>query len=124
MGVLSSVLHWIFPVFRGVLFGMLAMGIHECGHLIAARVLGVDIKNVTVQWKGICIVRHCGPPLKNLFISLSGPLVNFILILTWISSPLFGFANLCFAFFNLIPIEGSDGARALECWEQVQQKGI
>ena len=115
------ILHWLYPIFQGMLTGLLAMALHECGHLLAATGLGVRIKSVAFRWKGLCTVREAGPPMKNLLISLAGPFVNFVLILTWHSSPIFGLANLCFAFFNTLPIEGSDGDRALKCWEQMKE---
>jgi hypothetical protein len=43
--------------------------------------------------------------------------------LTWNWSPIFGVANLCLAFFNLLPIRGSDGDRALACWEYMKGEG-
>jgi Zn-dependent protease len=115
------ILHWIYPIFLGMLVGLLAMTIHECGHLLAARVLGVRVKSVAFHWKGLCTVREAGPPMKNLLISIAGPLVNCALILTWHSSPIFGLANLCFAFINILPMEGSDGDRALKCWKRMNE---
>jgi Zn-dependent protease len=104
-----------------MLTGLLAMAIHECGHLLAASALGVRIKSVGLHWKGLFTVREAGPPMKNLLISIAGPFVNCALILTWHSSPIFGLANVCFAIFNILPIEGSDGVRAVKCWEQMKE---
>jgi Zn-dependent protease len=115
------ILHWLYPIFEGMVIGLLAMVLHECGHVLAATALGVRVKSVAFHWKGMCTVREGGPPMKNLLISLAGPLVNFVLILTWHSSMVFGLANLCFAFFNIVPIEGSDADRALKCWEQMKR---
>jgi hypothetical protein len=56
------ILHWLYPFVRGVFFGLLAMTIHESGHLLAALVLGVRIKTVALRWKGLCTVRESGPP--------------------------------------------------------------
>ena len=121
MNIALLILHWLYPVFQGMLTGLLAMAIHECGHLLAAGVLGVRIKSVSLHWKGLCTVREAGPPMKNLLISIAGPFVNFALIPTWHLSPIFGIANVCFAFFNILPIDGSDGERALKCWEQMKE---
>jgi Zn-dependent protease len=115
------ILHWLYPISWGMLTGLLAMAIHECAHLLAASVLGVRIKSLALRWKGLCTVREAGPPMKNFLVSIAGPFVNCALILTWHSSPIFGLANLCFAFFNILPIEGSDGDRALKCWEQMKE---
>jgi len=114
------IIHWLCPVSQGMLTGLLAMAIHECGHLLVASVLGIRIKRVTLHWKGLCTVREAGSPMKNLLISVAGPFVNLVLVSSWQLSPIFGIANLCFAFFNMLPIEGSDGERALKCWEQIK----
>jgi len=121
MKIALLVLYWLYPIFQGMLIGLLAMAIHECGHLLAAGVLRLRIKSVALRWKGLCTVREAGSPMKNLLVSLAGPLVNLALISTWSVSPTFGIANLCFAFFNILPIEGSDGDRALKCLEQMKE---
>ena len=121
MKMTLPILQWLYPILEGMLIGLLAMFLHECGHLLAATALGVKVKSVAFHWKGLCTIRESGPPLKNLLISLAGPFVNFALVLTWQSSMVFGLANLCFGFFNIVPIEGSDGDRALKCWEQMKK---
>lgn len=116
-------LEWFFPFFEGIFLGILAMLLHEAGHLLAALSLGIKIKSVGLRWKGMYTVREAGPPAKNLLISLAGPLTNVVLMLCWHWSPTFGLANFCFALGNLLPIEGSDGERALRCWRQMNDKG-
>jgi len=116
-------LTWFFPFFKGLLLGLLAAVLHEVGHLFAARAVGVKVKMVGLRWKGLYMVREPGPPAKNLLISLAGPLTNLVLILSWHWSPGFGLANLCFAFFNLLPIEGSDGERVWKCWREMHKEG-
>ena len=118
---LVHLVHWAIPFFEGTFLGLLAMALHECGHLAAAILLGVEVRRVAVDWRGICTVREPGPPLKNLLISVAGPLVNAILILAWFWSPAFCLANFCFASVNLLPIQQSDGLRALECWSQFRR---
>ena len=123
MKILVLLLHWLYPIFEGMVIGLLAMALHECGHLLAATLLGVKIKAIAINWKGLCTVREAGSPVKNLLVSIAGPFVNCALIVMWHTSPIFGLANLCFAFFNILPIEGSDGDRALKCWEQMKKTG-
>lgn len=41
---------------------------------------------MAVNWRGSCSIREPGPPLKNLVISVAGPLVKAILILAWRSA--------------------------------------
>lgn len=114
--------HWLLPVFWGMGLGVLAMVLHECGHMLAALVLGVQVKSLGFRWKGFYVVRDAGTPTKNLFISLAGPLTNAVLLLGWPLSKRLFLANLCCAFVNLLPIQGSDGDRALLCWRQMQEE--
>lgn len=113
-------LSWFYPVFEGLLLGILGMALHEAGHLAMALAVGVKVKNVGFCWKGMYTVREAGPPLKNLIISLAGPAVNLALLFTWPWAREFALANLCFTVFNLIPIKGSDGDRAMTCWDQLR----
>ncbi len=115
-------LSWFFPFLQGIFFGLLAMALHEAAHVVAALAVGVRVKNVGFSWKGIYTVREAGPPAKNILVSLAGPLTNLALILCWAWSPDFGLANLCFAAFNLLPIQGSDGDRVLKCLDQMQKQ--
>lgn len=110
------------PFAQFLLLGVLAMTLHEAGHWIAAAAVGVKVKAVGLCWKGLYTVREPGPPAKNLIISIAGPLANVVLIILWghfFSH--FSMANICFAVCNLLPIQGSDGDRALTCWRQLQR---
>jgi Zn-dependent protease len=121
-GKASLHLQWFQPVFEGFLWGLLAMVLHEAGHLLAAAALGIRIKSVALRWKGLCTVREAGPPDKNLLVSLAGPCANVLLLLVWPLSHRFGLANICFAAVNLLPINGSDGDRALTCLEMMREQ--
>ncbi len=114
-------LEWFFPFFQGLLLGILAMLLHEAGHLVAALAIGIRVKRIGLRWKGLYTVREAGPPAKNIVISLAGPCVNLLLIATWPWWPTFGLANLCYTFFNLLPLQGSDGDRVLKCWHQMRR---
>jgi Zn-dependent protease len=71
------------------------------------------------------VVREAGSPMKNLVVSLAGPLTNVaLLLLFWHASPTFTLANLCFAVCNLAPVKGSDGDRALRCLEELQKQSV
>jgi Zn-dependent protease len=115
---------WFFPFFQGLFLGVIAMAFHEAGHLVTAPLVGIKIKTVGLRWKGLYTVREAGPPDKNLIVSLAGPLVNLALIATWHWSFRFGLANLCFTFFNLLPIEGSDGERVWRCWLEIKRERL
>jgi len=119
---LMYVMRLLTPFIEGMLIGLFAMVLHECGHLMAAILLDVKIKRVGVEWRGICTVRDSGTPLQNLLISIAGPLVNALLVLTWTWSESFSLANVCVALVNVLPLERSDGDRALTCWKELKRK--
>jgi Zn-dependent protease len=118
---LISIVRWLSPFANGLGLGILAMLLHECGHLLASFALGVRVKNVGVKWdKGFYIVRVRGTVYQNLVIALAGPLGNLLLIgaAPW-PSP-FALANVCYALANLLPIDGSDGSRIASCLRQIR----
>ena len=46
------------PIVLGMALGVLAMVLHECGHLAAATALKVRVKRIGIQWnKGFFTVR-------------------------------------------------------------------
>ena len=113
---------WLGPFVNGVGLGVLAMLLHECGHLVTAKMLGVRVKKVGFGWrKGIYIRREQGSPLESILIALAGPLANIIMIPLSHSVPLFALANCCYALGNLLPIDGSDGSRVAICFRSLWQ---
>jgi Zn-dependent protease len=117
-------LHWFFPILRGMGLGLLAMAVHEAAHVVAALALGIEVKKIGMGWKGMYTVRHQSTPGKNMLVSLAGPLTNRALLVFWHWLPLFGLANLCIGAVNLLPIEGSDGLRVMNCWQQMHKKDV
>jgi Zn-dependent protease len=116
-----NVVRWLLPFTHGLGLGVIAMLLHECGHLVSALVLGVRIKKVGMKWsKGLYTIREQGTPVQSLMIAAAGPLTNLLLIgsAPWI--PLFGLANFCYALANILPMEGSDGYRIARCWQQIR----
>ena len=113
-------LSWVGPLINGLLFGLLAMVLHEIGHLCVAQALGLKVRNVGFSWKGMYTVREAGRPEINFQVSLAGPLTNLALTALWSVSPIFGLANLFVGICNLLPIPGSDGKRALHCLREMR----
>jgi Zn-dependent protease len=115
-------IRWFQPVLFGSGLGLLAMVLHECGHLAAAVALGVRVKRVGIQWnKGIFTVREQGTVNQNLMIALAGPSVNLLLMAVEPWFPMFSLANLCCALANMLPIQGSDGFRVADCWRRIRE---
>lgn len=116
-----QIVRWLYPFAQGLGLGIIAMLLHECGHLIVAVALGLRVKNIGMKWnKGLYTVRQHGTPLQNLLVAAAGPLTNLLLLTTGAGIPLFGLANFCYALANMLPIEGSDGYRIALCWQQLR----
>jgi Zn-dependent protease len=101
--------------------GILAMLLHEVGHLLAALAMGVKVKRVCMHWRGLCIVREAGTPVQNLAVTMAGPLTNLLLML--VPSTPFRLANLLLLIVNLAPVRNSDGDRILSCVWQLRRQG-
>lgn len=98
--------------------------IHECGHLIAIRLINKEktpIPRPGVSGFRITRSRQLSYP-EELFISLGGPLINIIVFLSALILPKgdfflylwdFGLINLMSALSNLLPIESYDGHKIL-----------
>ncbi len=115
--------HWIVSLCGFLFLGLLAMALHETGHLITSLAVGLKVKGVGLCLKGFYIVREAGTPSKNLLVTLAGPLTNIaLLIIFWHASSVFTLANMCFAICNLAPVKGSDGDRALDCLRDMQKE--
>ncbi len=115
--------HWLLSLVGTIFLGVSAMMLHEFGHLATSLMIGVKVKSVGMCMKGMYIVREAGSPMKNMLVSLAGPLTNVALILLfWHVSSTFTLANMCLAICNLAPVRGSDGDRVLACLEQMQKE--
>ena len=92
--------------------------LHELGHLAALRLFGVNVTGFDLTAFGAEIhadTRYLSY-VKDILCTLAGPLVN--LLLGWLLARtsgdyLFAGANLLQGGFNLLPVAGLDGARAL-----------
>ena len=114
---------WFISLAGTSFLGLSAMILHEFGHLATSLMVGIRVKSVGLCMKGMYIVREAGSPMKNLLVSLAGPLTNVALILIfWGHSPKFVLANMCLAICNLAPVRGTDGDRALRCLEEMQRE--
>ena len=99
------------------LSGAGAIAIHESAHILTARILGVKVKRIGANWRGPYLVRDAGTPIQNLLITLAGPLSN--LATAWLclqakSGMYLWLMSVTLGIFNLLPIPGSDGMRALK----------
>ena len=99
---------------------LLAALFHECGHLLAARLLGIRIALLELDLGGARLypARIIRSYRAEGLLAAAGPFFSLLLalLLTGRSSPLAAAlraATLSLALFNLLPIEGFDGGRML-----------
>ena len=98
--------------------------IHESGHIIAAVLRGVDIREVHFRAEGIRMVtdKRINAFFADVMILLSGPLFNIVsAILYYISGNYESFAvNMTMGCYNLLPFSKLDGGAflsgILECF--------
>lgn len=120
--MLFAWMRWLRPFSSGMVLGIIAMILHECGHLAVAAALGVRVKRVGLKWnKGLFTVREQGTVYQNLLIALAGPFVNVLLVASGPWYPILGLANFCYGLANMLPIEGADGFRIADCWRRIRQ---
>ena len=114
-------LAWLNYLDRDALLPMAlaACAAHELGHLAAVRLLGGSVKQIRLTAVGAEIV--LSEPLgywQEGASALAGPGVNLLLALGCCGSgrwAAFAGLNLVLALFNLLPVGGLDGGRALYC---------
>lgn len=106
----------------GLLLGALTVAsllLHECGHLLAARALRVEVREIGFCLRGSYIRREAArTTLDDALIALSGPLANALIAASlWTLGGVghwLAIYNLVLMASNLLPLPGSDGRRALD----------
>ena len=93
---------------------LLAVTLHEAGHLITLRLLKSEIHSLRFELCGATIHTAPMPYLQELLAALAGPAVNLVLFLCCSRQfPKFALVNFCLLFYNLLPFYPLDGGRAL-----------
>jgi len=114
-----------------ILAGEAALLLHELAHALTARWDGQQVRRIVFQgFHAVTHVDDCGiAPAHELLIALAGPAINLVLVAMAGSAraafekqgPLDAFllmlliGNAAAAGLSLVPVGGSDGARALNC---------
>ena len=102
---------------------LLAALLHECGHLLAAKAMGIPLRQLRIDFLG-ARMEVTGRMLsygEEWLLCAAGPLTSLLLAALaaplWSLSPhaqMFSCASLVLGFLNLLPIRTFDGGRMLE----------
>ena len=108
---------WQLGLPGGALF-LASLLLHEAGHILAAALLGVPVREFGLKFRGAYIRRARSTRRRNeILIAASGPLMNFLVVVPLIFVPRLGpqlaMCNLMLGVINLLPLPSSDGRRIL-----------
>ena len=92
--------------------------LHEVGHMIAAAILRVPVREFGLKLGGAYVRRAQALRRRDeILIAVSGPLINLLVVVPLIFVPRLGFqlatCNLMLGVINLLPLPSSDGLRVL-----------
>lgn len=108
--LVSALMLLLFPL-RFLLGVLLAAAVHECGHLLAIRLVGGQVRCIRLRPGGASIEAAPMEPGKEALCALAGPAAGALTVLAWRSFPELALAGLVQTIFNLIPIYPLDGGR-------------
>ena len=108
---------WQLGVPEGILF-LASLLLHEAGHLFAAAMLNVPVRELGLELRGTYLRRSYATRRRDeILIAASGPLMNLLVVVPLIFIPRIGIqlalCNLLLGVINLLPIPSSDGLRIL-----------
>lgn len=90
-----------------------AAAVHELGHILAVRVLGGKIVEMTLGLHGAQICTAPMDPKFQLPAILAGPIFGLLPALLWEKCPRLAFCATLLSAWNMLPIYPLDGGRAL-----------
>lgn len=92
---------------------LIASLVHEIGHVIALRLLGITILGVSIDHGGANIRTEPITSAQEVITALAGPLSGISLLMVSGTYPRIAFCGCVQGLINLIPIYPSDGGRIL-----------
>lgn len=99
-----------------VLSALAAVTVHELGHIIAMKLLGIKHTSVTPRFFGLGINADFSRVsyTKEIIVCVSGSVSNFILALFTLNFPVLAFSAAAYGIFNLLPVSFLDGGEILK----------
>lgn len=91
----------------------LAMMVHEIFHCVAVIGCGSDLRKVKLTFWGAEIVADIGSAGREVICSLAGPIGGLFLLMFRKLIPIAALCALVHSVYNLLPLAGLDGGRAL-----------
>ena len=98
-----------------ILAFVFAAAVHEMGHILMLKVLGVRIDGFSGDSGGLRICTEPMPVWKELLSALAGPGASFLLVWLIHWYPMTALCGLVQGLYNLFPVMPFDGGRALRC---------
>lgn len=100
---------------RWLAAALLAAAVHELCHILAIRLCSGEILDIRLGFGGAVIRAAPMEPLPELLCVLAGPLGGLGLLLLSRVAPRLAICAGFQSAYNLLPLPGLDGGRALEC---------
>lgn len=106
---------------RWIMAWLISVFAHEAGHLLMLRLCSVPVSSVRFRFGGAVIETGNMKPGTAFLCAAAGPLAGSMLILLGRWMPLVALFAFCHTVWNMIPIPGHDGQRAISAlWEMVR----
>lgn len=112
--ILLALLCYLAPLRAAGAF-LLAVTVHELGHLGAITLCGGRLRGLCLGTGGAVIQVEGLRPGQELFCALAGPGAGLLLLAFGKLLPVTALVALCHSLYNLLPIYPLDGGRALRC---------
>lgn len=100
---------------RWIIACICAATIHELGHIIAIKLLGLELHQIRIDVGGAVIETNCVNAAQELICAISGPAAGLLPLLLIRQFPAVAVCALLQTTYNLVPVVPLDGGRVMQC---------